>query len=1055
MGDYPRYTLVVGKTHKGRSTEHPMVIHNRHDSYICLRTVTDHEQEFEVFSAKKVWKLSEVGRDTTYSVTIPYSIFVQKTPEARKERIFRSIYHKHLTAAPVPLALHEEVEECEKLEDGLSRLGETERIAYKDHNWLNGEFFRYFAADHYQDGHIAQIKLSHVPDYDKDEIRLKFHSLAIHVPWGNHAEVMFPYHSLHELAFHNRLVRLAYDIVDAHHDHWICGVTKAERMRLADEQYEAEQSEAEDVGDEQDEAEDQEVGDEQEEEAEEDEIGDSQEDYIAEEGIEYDFGIGSEARDPIAASVKSVAKKIASPFRSAGKAVRGAASKVAKSSAVKAVRSAASSAGRKVASGARKVSGAATSAARAVRDSRAVKAVGSGIGSAKAAVSKRYDSVKTSVGKRFDAAKTSVSKRFDSAKTSVSNRFNAAKTSVGNRITSAKTAVSTKVGGFRDTVRDRYTAAKTSVRGKIDSIRGKKVNSSAAAIGAPKNTASYIVADKYKNVQGGGIKGTSSSEAPRNQAPRKALPAKPAAKAADAANADASKPAPDAQRQAPPKALPQKPAAKPSADSSQAKQSSAPPRRVGDTRPAASASKAQSVSPPSDADKYAKLLAENPPASSAPLSSKPMPAAPKAQPSPAAPAAASKAQPSRSGVTVTNTSSGASKVSATRTKEDGTSKTVTTKVRADGTTKTTTTKTAADGSVIGSKKMDTRQQKAQAAADKKTAKDEKKASKDQKKASKDDKPGRLDRFKDKVKSATSGSGSGDSSQGASEASQGGGGGGGGGVTDAPQAASGSGGTGRVDTRAERLANAQDRNAPAPINPDGQNFGAPTNALGGAPARDSARPQGLSDRDGDGIPDRLDNRDNRFSQRPAGPGYGPYFTTDAAATAFLATALIASSQRPLIIYDTYGQPLPLSQQPNLRATPNGIMVVGPDGRMMPLQVQGQTPVAAPTPSMPMPVATPPPSAAPTPPPQADDDDAAPNIGDELTADQDTMRRESLATEILGRHARTFGPTSSGAEKRLKERLRAIKRPFLAKKIIGQYIDWLKTDAGFQAPTAKAA
>jgi len=136
------------------------------------------------------------------------------------------------------------------------------------------------------------------------------------------------------------------------------------------------------------------------------------------------------------------------------------------------------------------------------------------------------------------------------------------------------------------------------------------------------------------------------------------------------------------------------------------------------------------------------------------------------------------------------------------------------------------------------------------------------------------------------------------------------------------------------------------------------------------------------------------------------------------------------------------------------TPNGIMMVGPDGSLMPLQ---QQPPRSPGALVPMgePVPQPPPPAQDTPQKPvetrlADDDEPlsvdprrtrAP-AADEMTAEQDFARRKVMISAILGKHAAVFGVLPTERQKAsFKARVNAIQRPFQATKIIGEYIEWL--------------
>ena len=1076
--EHPRYFIKHGGVHS-----HELLLQPRGDSDYGLRTKTLCSASDPCLVTDKdgkpiVWDL-DVGHNDHVELSYPFSVSVSFNGVSET---LLSCSEDVLMAHPIALPLHEDleirlgnmVEEAKCIEEeGLCTREELKTLMaqpFEEHDieeMCHGSFFSYFSALHDHHGIRVMLKFEHIPTDDGEGFVLHFRAAKILVPHGRHLEDFFRHeHSISALEAQNRIVKAILE-----NSYEICGEMVEDRHTRAT---------LEEVSDE-----------------------------------------ALQVNKPVRAVMSSISKAAKGAGSAFSKAAKSVGRTISRSSVGKAVGRAASSAGRLVGRG-----------ASAVASSRLGQAVGGAATRLKTAVS-------SAAGRVSDTAtrvKTSVTG--SSLYQKVSTKATEAKDMVSKKFGDVKTSVQ----GARDKVKDRLKGPKDSVRDKVQSLRGKRTGGSASASKASSSSAA-VPQDKSAPVTGpdgssrvAGVgtsgdprapgakpdrfKGQAGSAAPPPKAPPPAegsgkapqAPPKPSRDETKRGKAEAAaKPAEGSDKA--PRALP-----KPSRDETKrgkaeaaakadeaapgAAKSGGPPRRHGEKPKASDAPSQAPIKPADDLGKYEtpssagrvappKELPKAPTAgaakSSAPSDPAPKPAADakssftktttdakgatrfvtttnkgdgtskvvstKIRPdgttkvtrtktaadgtvattdkrdtraerragttaASTSTVTASKSSDTSPAVSVTNTNTadGASRTTATTARRDGTTKTITSKTRADGTTKVTTTKTAADGTVLSSEKHEYG-----AAA--------KSGDADTQKTPKDKKPGVLSKLKDKYDQRSQGRG------GSADTGRG----------------SDSGGAG---VSAGAGSNASTGQGDSAVRPDYDRQ-----------MREDARQQDAEKlRDRDNMPPETIN----FGRRKEDAGSAVLAGVAAGA---VTGALVAAASSPPIA----GQRLP----PGYVLTANGVMALGPDGRVYPLtadqagylqQYQGPVGMAQPgVAGASTPAAPPPPTATsnqenpatsqftPTPTIRlADDDeplsvqDTSPplrrvpeqQIADDINETQDQQRRDVLIKYLVGQHGVLFGRTPTKQQKdKLRARIMAIQRPFIMTKVIDQYASWL--------------
>jgi hypothetical protein len=764
-----------------------------------------------------------------------------------------------------------------------------------------------------------------------------------------------------------------------------------------------------------------------------------------------------QVNEPIAgvtSTVKKAAKGVGSAFSKAGKAVGKAGKAVGRRaasagrtvgrtavSAGRTIGRGAASAGRKVAAGARKVGTTASSAAGRLKTaaSSAAGRVRTAASSAAGSVKTAVKTAATNVSSTASRVRASVAKKAGSVYDKVSTKASEAKTSVAKRFGQVKDSVK----GARDSVKDRLKGAKDSVRDKVQSLRGKRTggsssSSSSSSVAVPQDkTAPVVGSDGKSKVAGVGTSG--DARAPGAPPPK---PDRFKGQAGSSAPPPQPPPKPSVSETNKGKAAAAATSASPAAGGAQSGgKPSGPPRRFGEAAPRTNQAPQASVKPDDGLAKY-NVPASNTggaPPKSLPSTPTSKPAA-SSFPSGPAPKPAASAK-STSTQTITD-AKGNTRVTTTTNKGDGTSKVVTSKLRTDGTTKVTRTKTAADGSVTSTEKRDTRADRNAAAATKAAAASSSKADKQPK----EKKQGVLSKLKDKYDQKKQQKGS--SSKGGDDGGNSGGG---------NNSSGGSGGVASSDSSSVGQGDSATR-------PDYDRQ-----------MRDEARQKDQ---------DRQQDRDNL---PPETINFGR--KREDLATAVVAGAAAGAVTGAVVAAASTPQ-APLNQRlpPGYVLTANGIMALGPDGRVYPLtadqnlylQQYQQTPPNAQTFAM---IPGQPPAGGVTPPPAqappraspnqftptstarlADDDeplavqDTSPplrkvpeqRIADDINETQDQERREVLIKYLIGQHGVVFGRSPTKQQKdKLRARIMAIQRPFIMTKVIEQYTSWLVTDVGVKA------
>lgn len=745
----------------------------------------------------------------------------------------------------------------------------------------------------------------------------------------------------------------------------------------------------------------------------------------------------------IGRSLKGAAKSVGSSFRSAGKKVGKAASRAGRAVGKK-VSGAAKSVGGRLMSAGSRVGGFVSSAASRVRT-----AASSAAGRVRSGASSIYTGAKSAATRVHTSAsglKDRVKAQYSSVKEKVSNKANEVKDAVGKKFENVKTSV----GKARDRIRDKYTSVKQNVRDRVGKIRGKNTTGSASS--APSGTSSNAPQDKIVSAsQPGGSPATAAGAASPGdarapvgsggrQAPRKDLPPTPGNKAAAAAAKDSGV----FQNKGKPPAGPK------SGGAQGSKPSENPPRRHGDPGPKPSA-------PSAKPDDGLGAYRNAPPASTSGTGANTDPnkiTTPAPKP-PASSSVSNVSHQSTSGSHVSHQSTSVSntnhqstnanhrtelKHSATPgststskvTNPDGTTHTVTAKTRADGTTKVTSTHTSADGKVISKDK----QTHGTPSKTSKSGKEkEKERDNDEEKEPKEKKQGTLSKLKDKVTSK--GQSSGKDSQKPS------------GDGDKPSG----GDAGSTSPNADLSGTRPDYDSQM---------------------RDQDRQQADQDRQAR----EADLKD-----------VNPYDFKGNLAGAVVAGAVVNSAYQQQQVPPPggiYGAPPAQTLPPGYAMTANGVMAVGPDGRLYPLtpqqyaeiqlyqqRQQGLVPAgAAQVPPSNDSSNTAPSTTIETYKPSysvrlADDDElvggggapakpVAPvstgrdeqTINDQLTEAADAERRDALYKFMLAEHAASFGKTPTKVQKdKLWARLNNT-RPLVIKKIFSAYVEWLTNDTGLR-------
>jgi hypothetical protein len=385
---------------------------------------------------------------------------------------------------------------------------------------------------------------------------------------------------------------------------------------------------------------------------------------------------------------------------------------------------------------------------------------------------------------------------------------------------------------------------------------------------------------------------------------------------------------------------------------------------------------------------------------------------------------------------------------------DGTTDTVVAKTRADGSTKVTTTRTGADGRVISKDKKEAPRSSTNAQNEPKGSSN----SSDTKKEPKEKKQSTLSKLKEKVTSKSP-----SSSDKTPSSSSGG---------SAPQNGGDSGSADSVAPSADLAGTRPDYDRDM---------------------RDQDRQQANQDRQAR-EEDLKDVRPYEFRGDPRGNVAG------AALAGAVTGAVVAGAyqqqqqQQPVLMAGgvppggIYGAPSAQTLPPGYAMTANGIMAVGPDGRLYPLtpqqyaevqlyqqRQQGLAPVGAP----PMNTVNQPDSsttASTSPNPSissykpnysvrlADDDELVGGgastkpvsstsrddqpVNDEMAEAAEAGRRDALYKFMLAEHAASFGKTPTKVQKdKLWARLSNTK-PLVIKKIFSTYVEWLTNDTGLR-------